>query len=124
MVWIRKPYQNGLDRKPYQMVWIRNTGYYHGATPTMPTLLFSHPVSLPSEKTWKKSVLFPYCCQPVRATMPRDSVARSRQAFTATFTKIHGHLETLHGNQIFYHGHFYGDIVIGGQKIVKALMDP
>jgi hypothetical protein len=50
-------------------------------------------------------------------------VARSPQAFTATFTKIHGHLETLHGHQIFHHGHFYGHIAIAGQKIVKALMD-
>jgi hypothetical protein len=51
----------------------------------------------------------------------RARVARSRQAFTATFTKIHGHLETLHGHQIFHHGHFYGHITIHGQKFVKAL---
>jgi hypothetical protein len=31
------------------------------------------------------------------------SVARSKQAFTATLGKNHGHLGTFHGHKIFYH---------------------
>jgi hypothetical protein len=33
------------------------------------------------------------------------SVARSRQAFTATSTKSHGYLRTYHGYKIFIHGY-------------------
>ncbi len=43
-------------------------------------------------------------------TRRQTSVARSRQAFTATSSKTHGYLRTYHGYKIFIHGYIYSYI--------------
>jgi hypothetical protein len=52
-----------------------------------------------------------YIGAPAHAITAANSVARSRQAFTATSTKTHGYLRTYHGYTIFIHGYVYSYVL-------------